>query len=160
MEASIICVGNRHLASDDAGPRVFDALAAAPLPRNVEIVDGGLGGIDLLWLVEGRRRVVFADCVSGFARPGEVVVLRRERAARNAAGGYGHGAGLAYLLHMLPAVCEGSMPEVLLVGVEGCADVRAIGQMAALCRSIAAHGVRWVQEGRAQCRAAPGRVAP
>ena len=146
MGARIICVGNRHLVGDDAGSRVFDALAAGPLPDGVEVVDGGLGGIDLLGLVEGRRRVVFVDTVNGFGAPGEVMVLSREQAARNAVGAYGHAAGLGYLLKMLPAVCEGPMPEVLLVGVEGNASSAAIGRMADLCLILAVHGAEMLGE--------------
>ena len=44
----IICVGNRLVAADAAGPQVHDRLAGRPLPPGVELVDGGLQGLDLL----------------------------------------------------------------------------------------------------------------
>ncbi|MFH1723435.1 MAG: hydrogenase maturation protease [Elusimicrobiota bacterium] len=126
----IVCVGNRLLPTDDAGPRVYDLLSRRALPAGVEIVDGGLSGLDLLRCVEGAERVVFVDSVQGFARPGEIVTLEAEDLSRHEAPEYGHSDGLAYLLNALPAVCEGKVPELALVGVEGAADGRGLRAMA------------------------------
>ena len=68
----IICVGNRYCDRDAVGPRVHDALRSRRLPAGVDLVDGGLGGLRLLGLVEGMGRIVFVDALEGFAAPGEV----------------------------------------------------------------------------------------
>ncbi len=133
--ARIICIGNRLAAEDQAGPRVFDRLGAAPLPPAVELADGGLAGIDLARLVEGVERVVFVDSVAGFGRPGRVVVLSAAEVAAEAEAGFGHGAGLPYLLRMLPVLLDGPLPEVAVVGVEGAAGDAAVE--AAAGRSLA-----------------------
>lgn len=129
----IVCVGNAFVPGDDLGPRVHAALAGAPLPEGVELVDGGLGGLGLLRELDGARQVVFVDAVGGFGEPGAPVELRGAQAL--GAPGYGHGAGLAYLLHLLearPEVCSGGrVPGWVLVGVEGPADSAAVADSAA-----------------------------
>lgn len=142
---TIICLGNRYVAGDDVGCRVFDYLSAGGLPEALAIVDGGLCGLDLLTLVEGRRRVVFVDAVAGLADAGAVVVLSQEQVAAYA-GGYGHGAGLPYLLRLLPQVCVAPLPEIALVGTElmgaeDAEDESAIGALAARCMEVAINGV-------------------
>jgi hydrogenase maturation protease len=133
----IIGVGNRLVAGDAAGPAVCDRLLAGALPPGVEVLDGGLAGLDLLRWIEGCERVVFIDGVCGFAAPGEVVVLERAQAAAAAPGGYDHAAGLAYLLQVLPAVCEGAVPEVRVVGLEGSGGEAQIERAAALALALA-----------------------
>ncbi len=137
---AIICLGNRYVAGGDVGCRVFDRLSSGELPEEMELVDGGLCGLDLLRLVEGRQRVVFVDALAGLADAGTVVVLSREQVA---AGGYGHGAGLPYLLRLLPQVCAAPLPEIALVGtglLGAAADESVIGDLAARCLEVALHG--------------------
>jgi hydrogenase maturation protease len=136
----IICVGNRSVPEDAAGPRVYDWLVRRGFPPEVEVVDGGLAGLDLIRIVEGAARVVFVDSVAGFSRPGKAIVLDATEAARHAANRYDHTAGLAYLLRVLPDVCEGEMPDVLLLGIEGRPDDRAIAAAAETCLTIAVNG--------------------
>lgn len=114
----IICVGNRHRPDDDLGPRVHDLLAGTALPDGIELVDGGLGGLGLLSVVETAGRAVFVDTVAGFGPPGRMVTLSRHEVAAQAEGPWGHDAGLPYLFHLLPRVCDGAVPEVILLGAE------------------------------------------
>jgi len=133
----IICVGSRLTGSDAAGPMVHDRLAAGPLPEGVELVDGGLMGLDLLPLMEGAARIIFVDALDGGAGEGAVIVLDGIEAGRKVDAGYGHAGGLGYLLRMLPAVWEGELPEVRLVGVEGACDDARAERVAALCLRMA-----------------------
>jgi len=129
--ARIICVGNRHVPGDDFGPRVHDLLAAGRLPRGIDLIDGGLHGLDLLRLVEGSGRAVFVDAVEGFAEPGAVVALDRRQVAALAEGAWGHAAGLPHLFRLLPLVCDGDLPEVILIGAEPPAGGRTVEAVAA-----------------------------
>lgn len=141
----IICVGNRYNQQDAAGPMVYDRLTRRELPRDVEVIDGGLAGLDLLRFVQGAQRVVFVDAVSGSDGPDGVLVLDVDEAARLAGAMYDHSAGLGYLLRVLPEVCEGTIPEVLLVGVQGVPDQSAIAAAAdmSLMIAIAGHEIDW-----------------
>ena len=126
----IVCIGNRHHPMDDTGPRLYRLLQAGVLPPGVELIDGGLNGLNLLRCLEGADRVVFVDNVSGFAEPGEVVVLDREEGADASSLAYGHASGLAYLLRVFPAVCDSPAPEVRIVGIEAPAEAAAISAAA------------------------------
>lgn len=139
---AVICLGNRYIPGDDLGYRVFDRLTGgeARIDADIDVIDGGLAGLDLLRLIEGRRRVVFVDAVAGIAPPGEIVVLDRAAVAAHA-GGYGHSAGLPYLLHMLPQVCAAPLPEIALVGAEGAPDAATVRMLAERSLEIACHGI-------------------
>lgn len=137
MAARIICVGNRQMRGDDFGPRVYDYLAAQPLPAAVDIVDGGLAGLDLLRYLEDGRRVVFVDAVAGFAAPGRVIMLDAAEVARLCTGDFGHGAGLPYLLRVMPAVLDSPPPAIAVVGHEGEASAQGVRIAARLALRLA-----------------------
>ena len=132
----IICIGNRYAAEDAAGPAVYDYLRRLELPASLELIDGGLAGLDLLRHLEGAEQVVFVDSVSGFGDLSRVLILAEEEVAALASSRYDHSAGLAYLLRILPEVCEGALPQVRLVGIEGHPDQAAIHEAAALALKI------------------------
>lgn len=113
-----------------------------PLPSDIELIEGGLAGLNLLPFLERGGRVVFVDAVSGFTRPDEIVQLdRREIRGSQDPGHFDHGAGLSYLLAVLPWVCEKEMPEeIVLVGLEGKCSRQTIDQAARLSVQLAAHG--------------------
>lgn len=142
MSRAVICLGNRFVPGDDVGCRVFDFLAGdnAAASADVEVIDGGLAGLDLLTLVEGKHRVVFVDAVVGMAEVGAIVVMDRTQVAAYA-NSYGHGAGLPYLLHLLPKVCAEPLPEIALVGTEGAPDEVTVQALAERSLEIARHGI-------------------
>ena len=145
MKRCIICIGNRFVPADAAGPAVFDRLQEMqPLPAGIEIIDGGMAGLNLLPLLERGGRVVFVDAVRGFAGPGEVVMLeRREIVSGAGCGHFDHNAGLASVLTVLPRVCDGDLPEeIMLVGLEGECTPQTIERAANLSIAVAAHGVK------------------
>jgi hydrogenase maturation protease len=122
MRRRIICIGNRFVEEDAAGPAVYECLRQKQLlPENIELIEGGLMGLDLLPYLEQGGRVVFVDAVKGYGKPGEIVVLDyRQIKDTFETSPFGHGAGLAYLLAVLPRVCEGEMPEeIVLLGLGG-----------------------------------------
>lgn len=139
----IICIGNRLVESDSAGPRVHDRLAARELPDGVELVDGGLLGLDLGARVRGAERVVFVDRTVGFGSPGrgpEVVVLSADEVAREAPACFDHAAGLPYLLQALPALLEAAPPPIAVVGIEGELDDRLLEEAAETALRLALDG--------------------
>ncbi len=138
----VICIGNRYLAEDDIGPRVYDCLSRRELPANLCVIDGGLMGLDLLRFVEGAHRVVFVDALWEFSAPGRPVILHHRAALAIRPAAYGHDGGLAYLLRMLPDVCAGELPEIALVGTAPPADEELIEQLAKLSLGIALGRIR------------------
>jgi len=145
VKGRIICIGNRFVQEDAAGLAVFAELEKMqPLPPEIELIEGGLAGLNLLPLLEQGGRVVFVDSVIGFTQPGEIVLLdcRKEMPADNAVH-FDHGAGLAYLLAVLPLVCDGELPqEIALVGLEGLCTGKTIERAARLSLDMATHGLQ------------------
>ena len=84
MAARILCIGNRFVSGDDFGPRVYDTLAGMTRPADIEIVDGGLAGLNLLRYLEDGLPIVFVDALSGFAPTGEITVIDGADIARQA----------------------------------------------------------------------------
>lgn len=145
MRATIICIGNRFVSEDAAGLLVYDRLQAMqPLPAGIELVEGGLAGLNLLPLLEQGGRVVFVDAVAGFGRPGEIVLLDRQEILGTAGEfRFDHEAGLPYVLAVLPGVCEGELPEeIVLLGLEGECPPSTIEQAAGMSLAVAAHGLK------------------
>jgi hydrogenase maturation protease len=138
MVSRVICAGSRLDPRDDVGPRVYDLLSARPLPPGLELVDGGLSGLDLLPFVEGAERVVFVD--AAFDGPPDLPfsVISGARVAAIADRRYGHAAGLPYLLRVLPHVCEGLAPEVFVVGVSPGASEDAVAEAGRVAVRLAA----------------------
>jgi len=133
----IICVGNRYRPEDSAGPMVYDQLVSDRLSGDIEVIDGGLAGLNLLRFMHGADRVVFIDAVNGFRPFGGVILLDAQDASRHADTIFGHNAGLAYFLRVLPEVHDGKLPEIFVVGIEGTPDSDKILKAAEVSLKIA-----------------------
>lgn len=133
---AIVCLGNRLTPADDLGPRVHDHLATDRLPNDIALLDGGLKGLDLWPELDGRRRVVFADVLAGESGPGVAVI--RGAAVTATAPAFGHGAGLPYLLAMLPHVAA-SVPETAVVGAPAPAETETVHAVARRCLEVVTH---------------------
>jgi hydrogenase maturation protease len=123
----IICLGNRFTAWDSAGMVVYDRLKRLSLPPNVDVVDGGLLGLNLLSFMEGADQVVLIDAVHGFGRPGQIIVLQMEEVLSIADELYDRVSHLGHLLKALPRVL-GLIPELVLLGIEGEYSEESIGR--------------------------------
>lgn len=115
----VIGLGNPLRGDDGIGVRVIEALRARALPDNVEVVDGGTRGLDLVNLMEAWPRVILIDAAHLGKEPGEFekftldeVRLLGENASLSI-----HGAGLREAL--LLAQVLGVLPEqVVICGVQ------------------------------------------
>ena len=138
-ETRIICIGNGYIAGDSAGSAVFKELQQTHIPPEIQLIEGGLAGLNLLPFLEHTKRIIFVDNVSGYDEEGAVIVLD-EQEVKAAAGNdqYGHDAGLPYVLNVAPQVCEGPPPQTIkLVGIEGIHNEESIRKAAALSLKLA-----------------------
>jgi hydrogenase maturation protease len=71
----ILGLGNPLQGDDGVGCRVVEemveASVTAPLPGDVEVMDGGTPGVGLVNLIEGRARVIIVDAAEMRFAPGE-----------------------------------------------------------------------------------------
>lgn len=168
----IICIGNSLVAEDTMAMAVYDLLSAQKLPDSIELIEGGIAGLNLLSHLENAGNVVFVDTVSGFSPPetaglsetnchlrdksvsidtsynndcnssGTIIILAQNEITEFLQDfHYGHNSGIAYLLSVLPMVCEGTLPNtVFLVGLEGKCSRSTIEKAALITLKIAING--------------------
>jgi hydrogenase maturation protease len=115
----VVGLGNPLRGDDGAGPRVAQALAGAALPPDVEVLDGGTRGLEVVNMLEGRRRAIFVDAADLGRAPGafarftldQVRLLGDDHHLSVHAAGLRDALLLADALDMLP-------PEVIIYGVQ------------------------------------------
>ena len=91
------------------------------LPRGRARVEFcGVGGIDLLPLLEGETDMIVVDCVQFGAPPGTVHCIAWDALPRTSTAISSHGLGLRETVEIGAILYPGAMPErITLVGIEG-----------------------------------------
>ena len=115
----ILGLGNRLMTDDAFGGRVVEELQNRYLwPEEVQLIDGGTLGLDLLPYLEEADRLVIVDALNMGAKPGAVFRLSGDAVPRAFAGKLSvHQMGLQDLLAV--AELQGHLPaEVVVWGVQ------------------------------------------
>jgi len=74
----VIGLGNPLMGDDGAGVAVLARLRDEwDIPQEVELIDGGTWGMNLLPLVESTRNLILVDAIRSGAAPGTLTVLER-----------------------------------------------------------------------------------
>jgi hydrogenase maturation protease len=74
----VLGLGNPIMGDDGLGLAVLQRLQDAwDIPPEVELVDGGTWGMNLLPLIEDAERVLFLDAINRDLQPGSLIVLDR-----------------------------------------------------------------------------------
>ena len=114
----VLGVGNLLMQDEGVGIHAVRQLGCRyRFPENVELIDGGTSGLDLLPLLEDAGRLIVIDALRCDRAPGTVVLLRDEEAPAFFRTKLSpHQVGLADLLAMLSF--KGTAPaSVTIVGV-------------------------------------------
>ncbi len=69
----VLGIGNILLRDEGVGVRVIEQMQKMHLPDDVELVDGGTAGADLLDVLAERRKVIVIDAVQADCEPGTVL---------------------------------------------------------------------------------------
>jgi len=79
----VIGLGNPLMGDDGLGLAVLERLRDGwRLPEDVELVDGGTWGMNLLPAIEDAQRVLLIDAIEIGAAPGTEIILPRDRLPR------------------------------------------------------------------------------
>ncbi len=79
----LLGVGNILQKDDGIGVNVVNEMAEQELDEQVEVVDGGIAGIDLLSIIEGRKTLIVLDAVKGDQKPGTIYRFSPEDVAES-----------------------------------------------------------------------------
>lgn len=113
----VLGIGNILLRDEGIGVRVVEAMRSMPLPADVELVDGGTGGADLLDLIADRKKIIVIDAMNSGDAAGSIRRLAPDDLARHDRPALSlHEFGLLETLRM--ARHMGCAPrEVVVIGV-------------------------------------------
>ncbi len=124
----ILGLGNPILSDDRVGLEVARALLARLPAGSAELVEAAVGGMELLHLLEGWRRVVVVDALHpGRLAPGEVAELSLDELEPTHTALSPHTAGLLQCLEF-GRRCGLAMPEQVRVFAIGVRDPLTFGE--------------------------------
>jgi len=113
----IVCFGNDLHGDDGFGSRIYAELCQLTWPKDVEVFNAGISGLNALQFLVDCSQVILVDALANFGNVGEVFLLRPEDLADRVQQLTGHGLGIPYLLEALKVIRE-PLPDILIVGVE------------------------------------------
>lgn len=110
----VLGIGNILLRDEGVGVRVIEQMQEMRLPDDVELVDGGTAGADLLDVLAERRKVIVIDAVEAEGEPGTVLRFTADDIVRPDRVGISlHELGLGEALTMTRGL--GCAPEEVIV---------------------------------------------
>jgi hydrogenase maturation protease len=115
----VLGLGNPLMGDDGVGVAALERLRQEwDVPGDVELVDGGTWGMNLLPLIESAERVILLDAIHTNVRPGTVMVLQRQDLPRYFSHKLSpHQIDLREVLAL--AELRGTLPnDVVAIGVE------------------------------------------
>lgn len=115
----VLGVGNLLLKDEGIGVHLVRALEGRQLPPDVEVIDAGTAGCDILPLLSNAGKIIIVDALKGGEPPGAVYRLTPQDFEQQA--DYSiislHDIGVMDALKMLKLM-DGRLPGVVIIGVE------------------------------------------
>ena len=112
----ILGVGNLLLGDEGIGIHVAQRLQKMALPHDVEVIDGGTGGFELIEQCHGRKKIIIVDAILADAEPGSVLRFTPEDVELQWHPSYSsHQSGLRELLHFCKQLVP--LPEIVVYGI-------------------------------------------
>ena len=133
MESTLVLgLGNLLLCDEGVGIHVARRLMSLPLPPDVEVLDGGTEGYELLGHLENRSRVIIVDCLNTDAPAGTMIRADVDDIDLQWPEAWSaHHGGLRELLHGTRMLSP--PPEIIILGVvPGTVDEFQVGLSPAL----------------------------
>ena len=111
----ILGIGNILQSDDGVGIHIVNHIAQhIELPDDVEAIDGGTAGFDLVPLLRGREKIIIVDALRVDDEPGSIYRFKPEDARKSRAFS-AHEVGIIEVIDMLRLL--GENPEIEIIGV-------------------------------------------
>ncbi|WP_041587638.1 HyaD/HybD family hydrogenase maturation endopeptidase [Thermincola potens] len=114
----VLGVGNILLQDEGVGIHVIQALQKMSLPENVDVIEGGTAGLELLPLIEDYSHMIVVDAVNAGEKPGTLFRFKPD----DVTGFPGnietsvHQLGLLEVLQMGKLI--GKLPDTVIIAVQ------------------------------------------
>jgi hydrogenase maturation protease len=113
----VLGIGNILLKDEGIGVRVAERMQQMALPPDVEVLEGGVKGLDLLYFIEGRKKVIVVDAVKAGAPPGTLFRFTdKDLAGKKGVLRSAHGIDFSDVIAI--AGFMGNKPDIVFLGVE------------------------------------------
>lgn len=113
----ILGIGNIIIKDEGVGVRVAQEMQRMSLPPDVEVLDGGIKGLDLLDFIEDREKVVVVDAVKAGAPPGTLFRFTdKDLAGKKGMLRSAHGIDFSDVIAI--AALMGKKPDIVFLGIE------------------------------------------
>lgn len=114
----VMGVGNVLLSDEGLGVRFLDELSKRTLPENVELLEGGTAGLELIHLIQEVDFLIIIDAVNAKAEPGALFRFQPEdlQVFPEKFEVSFHQVGIIEVLNMAPLL--GQVPQTLIFGVQ------------------------------------------
>jgi hydrogenase maturation protease len=113
----ILGLGNIILKDEGVGVYVAQRMQQMSLPPYVEVLDGGIKGLDLLDFIEDREKVVVVDAVKAGTQPGTLFRFTdKDLAGKKGVLRAAHGIDFSDVITI--AAMTGKKPDVVFLGIE------------------------------------------
>ena len=113
----ILGVGNILQKDDGIGVHIVQYIQDQhiPLPDNVEVVDGGTAGYDLIPIIQGHDKVIIVDALKVEDRPGSIYRFSAEHLAAQENTFSMHDIGIRGIIDSLKIM--GEQPSIEIIGI-------------------------------------------
>lgn len=109
-------VGNVLLSDEGVGIHIIKKLSAIELPREVEIIDGGTAGYELIGFFRNKKKVIIIDCINADEPPGTMLLITPQHLDLRCRPSISiHQEGLYELLTQAEFI--NPLPEIIIVGI-------------------------------------------
>lgn len=118
-EITVLGIGNIILSDEGFGVRVVEFLKKNyEFPENVQLVDGGTLGVELMHFVVGTKKLLIIDSIDGGCEAGKIFHLRDDEILRHFTQKISaHEVGIQDILTMLDVTGK-KIPCVELIGAQ------------------------------------------
>lgn len=132
-KTAILGLGNILLSDEGVGVHAIEELRKAyDFPDDVEIIDGGTMGLDLLPFIEGREKLLIVDAVNLRKEPGTIAIIEDNDIPSFVSAKLSiHQLGLPDVIHALKLM-DIAPPKMTLIGIQPESLETGLGITAAL----------------------------
>ena len=111
----ILGIGNILQKDDGIGVHIVQEMIESKqaLPENVEIVDGGTAGYDLIPIMQGHDKIIIVDALKADDRPGSIYRFSAEHLADQGSSFSMHDIGIRGIIDSLRIMGENPVIEII-----------------------------------------------